>query len=92
MNTSLKNSSVFLIFTLLLANVYAIQIDSVKSDATEKGVLGIGDTISFEVNLIEPTEGAYIESIFYNTEELSWQTEDNQLFVSTYTVKEGHPN
>lgn len=90
MNNFLKNSSVFFIFVLMLTNLYALKIESITSNATEKGILGVGDEIIFEIRLDEPIEEPTIEPKEYNGGELKWETEDHVLFYATYEVKEGH--
>ena len=70
----------------------AISITSITSDATEKGVLGIDETIKFTVELSRPMSHATIHPYNYNDGKLVWKTNDYRIFTAIYTVKEGHKN
>ena len=64
-------------------------IDSVTSDATNEGVLGIDETITFTATLNATEDGLTIVSDSYNGVELDWATDDNQTYNAIYTVEEG---
>ncbi|APH38819.1 hypothetical protein [Methanohalophilus halophilus] len=64
-------------------------IESVTSDATEEGVLGIDDTINFTVTMAYE-EDVTISPTTYNDGELVWTTGDGGLtYNATYTVESG---
>jgi hypothetical protein len=64
-------------------------IETVTSDATEEGVLGIGDTINFTVTMAYE-EDVSISPTTYNNGELDWTTGDGGLtYNATYTVESG---
>jgi len=104
MNKLLKIISIMFIFVFFTTTVFAtsliddvgpdpvvpepVYIRSVTSDALDKGVLGIGDRITFTIRLSDPTRVTYITPEKYNGQELDWRTSDNITFTATYTVIE----
>lgn len=88
MKNVLKNISIMFIFVFLLSAVFAdTDISDIGSDAKEKGVLGIGDSITFYVKLTEPIK-AEIFPKEYNYKELVWSSTDWELYEAKYVIEE----
>ncbi|MFA5528929.1 MAG: hypothetical protein WC996_09990, partial [Peptostreptococcales bacterium] len=63
---------------------------SVTSNALENGVLGIGDSIIFTVDIETSEENLILLPITYNGGVLNWTTEDGgDTYTATYTVEVG---
>lgn len=89
MKNVFKNISIVFIFIFLMSGVFAdVDLSDIGSDAKEKGVLGIGDSITFYVKLTEPIK-AEISPKEYNFKELVWSSTDWELYEAKYVIEEG---
>ncbi|MBI9052832.1 MAG: T9SS type A sorting domain-containing protein [Bacteroidales bacterium] len=62
-------------------------IVTVKSDATEAGILKVGDKITFTIDVATPDGNLSVNPSNYNGETLSWSTSDGgDSYIGIYTV------
>jgi len=81
------------IISQLATDKAAPKITSVNSDATLPGVLKVGQTITFTIDVVGIENGLTVTTDTYNGKTLTWNSLDfGDTYVGIYTVIEGDPD